>query len=145
MSEEQVRWIRESYADAGASRNGSGDRSIEQRALFASLAERTAPTTEFDFSHVYPDGPVLRGLEAVRRFRDDGPWEVLRFRAERVLEVGEERVLVLVTAVAEGKGSGIPVLLHNAHEFTFSNGTLVRFKVYGDQRAALEAAGVMGA
>lgn len=144
MSEEHVRWIRESYASDGASHNGSGDGMVEQRALFATLADRTTPTTEFDFSHIYPDGPVLRGLEAVRRFREDGPWEVLRFRAERVLEVGEECVLVLVTAVAQGKGSGIPVLLHNAHEFTFSDGTLIRFKVYGDQREALEAAGVPG-
>lgn len=115
---------------------------IEQRALFVALADRMDPATEFDFTSIYPDGPVLRGIEEVSRFREEGPWEVLRFRPERFFDVDDERVLVFVKAEATGKESRIPVELHNAHEFTFRDGVLVRFKVYADQAEALEAAGL---
>jgi uncharacterized protein len=57
-------------------------------------------------------------------------------------DVDDERVLVLVRVHAEGKGSGVPVELRNAHEFTIRDGMLVRFKVYGDRAEALEAAGL---
>jgi hypothetical protein len=43
---------------------------------------------------------------------------------------------------ATGKGSGVPVDLRNAHEFTIRDGMLVRFKVYRDRDEALEAAGL---
>jgi len=142
MSEENVRWVRESYATRGGSEAGSGSGMIEQRALFAALAERMAPSTEFDFTAAYPDRPVMRGMEALRRFREEGPWEELSFEAERFLDVDDERVLVLVRVDARGKGSGVPVELLNAHELTFREGVLVRFKVYGDRDEALEAAGL---
>jgi len=142
MSEENVRLIRESYLTPGGQGAGSRDGMIEQRALFATLAERMTPSTEFDFTAVYPDRPVMRGLEEVRRFREEGPWEELTFEPERFVDVDDERVLVLVRANATGKGSGIPVELRNAHEFTIRDGVLVRFKVYGDRDDALEAAGL---
>ena len=115
---------------------------IEQRGLFASWAERMTPSTEFDFTAVYPDRPVMRGIEELRRFREEGPWEKLSFEAERFFDVDNERVLVFVRVDARGKGSGVPVELRNAHEFTIREGVLVRFKVYGDRDDALEAAGL---
>jgi hypothetical protein len=51
-------------------------------------------------------------------------------------------VLVFVRATATGRGSGVPVERRTAHELTFSDGTLVNFKVYSDREAALDAAGV---
>jgi ketosteroid isomerase-like protein len=39
-------------------------------------------------------------------------------------------------------GSGVPVERRTAHECTFRDGSLVRFKVYSDRGAALEAAGL---
>jgi hypothetical protein len=60
MSEENVEAVRESYQTPGA--------------LFATWAERMAPKIEFDFTAVYPDRPVMRGIEELRRFRAEGPW-----------------------------------------------------------------------
>ncbi len=136
MSEGNVRLVRESYAAGGTT--------IEQRDLFARLAERVTPGTEFDFTAAYPDRPVMRGIDEVTRFRDEGPWEELNFEPERFLDVDDERVLVMVRVDARGKGSGARVELLNAHEFTIRNGALVRFKVYSDRDEALEAAGLRG-
>jgi uncharacterized protein len=137
MSQENVRLVRESYATSGGSSNG-----IEQPLLFAAWAERMAPNTEFDFTAAYPDRPVMRGIDELRTFRDEGPWAELRFDPERFIDVDDERVLVLVRVDAKGKESGVPVELRNAHEFTIRGGVLVRFKVYGDRDEALEAAGL---
>jgi ketosteroid isomerase-like protein len=141
MSEENVRLVRESYTNPGASGTGSSGK-VEQRVLFAAWAERVTPNTKFDFTMAYPDRPVMHGLEEVRRFREEGPWEELSFQPERFVDVDDERVLVLVLVYATGKGSGIPVELRNAHEFTIRDGVLVRFKVYSDRDEALEAAGL---
>src|SRR3954469_12573652 len=128
MSEENVAAVRESYETPGP--------------LFATWAERIAEEAEFDFTAVYPDRPVLRGIEDLRRFREQGPWEELRYEPSRFVAVDDERVLVLVKVNAVGRGSGVPVELLNAHEWTIRDGFLVRFKVYGDQAQALAAVGL---
>jgi hypothetical protein len=128
MSEENVEVVRGAYASPGA--------------LFAGFSDRMAPQAEFDFTAVYPDRPVLKGVEALRRFREKGPWAELRYEPSRFLAVDDERILVLVKVSAIGRGSGVPVELLNAHEWTIRDGFLIRFKVYGDQAAALEAAGL---
>ncbi len=128
MSEENVEAVRQSYRTPGA--------------LFATWAERMAPKAEFDFTAVYPDRPLMYGIEELRRFREEGPWEELSFEPEDFVDVDDERVLVLVKVHATGTGSGVPVELLNAHEFTIRDGFLVRFKVYGDRDQALAAAGL---
>jgi ketosteroid isomerase-like protein len=98
--------------------------------LLVALAEVSGPDTEFDFTDAYPDGPVVRGVDGVRRIASNWPWEGLQFEPERFVELAPERVLVFVRAVATGVGSGVPVERRTAHECTFSDGQLVRFKVY---------------
>jgi hypothetical protein len=49
MSRENVEIVREIYAD--------------QRGLIATAFERAAPDVEFDFTDLYPDRPVLKGIE----------------------------------------------------------------------------------
>jgi ketosteroid isomerase-like protein len=108
-------------------------------------AAHVAPDAEFDFTAVYPDQPVLRGIEAMRTFRDAGPWgRSTRFEPERYLEVDEERVLVLVRAIATGRGSGVPVETSIAQEFTIRDGLIVRVKVHRDQSEAVKAVGLGG-
>ena len=128
MSEENVRLVRDAYASPGA--------------LFASFSDRMAPEAEFDFTAIYPDRPVLKGVESLRRFREQGPWEELKYEPGRFLAIDDERILVLVKVSAVGRGSGVPVELLNAHEWTIRDGFLVRFKVYRDQAQALAAVGL---
>jgi ketosteroid isomerase-like protein len=119
------------------------------RSLFAAsnplgeLAARMARDIEFDFTAIYPDRPVLRGLGEMRRFRDESPWGTsMHFEPQRYFDVDDDRVLVFVRATATGMGSGAPTDSHIAHEFTFRDGLIVRIKVYLDRAEALEAAGL---
>jgi hypothetical protein len=110
----------------------------------AAFGDRVAVDAEFDFSSIYPDQPVINGLENLQRFRAEGPWAQLKFEPERFIDVDEERVLVLVRAMATGEESGVRVATKAAHEFTFRDGLLVRVKVYGDRDQALQATGLSG-
>jgi ketosteroid isomerase-like protein len=110
--------------------------------LLAALDEIATADTVFDFTDAYFDGPLVTGLDGVRRIASSWPWETLYFTAERFLDVDGRRVLVFVRATATGSGSGVPVERRTAHALTFSDGTLVNFKVYSDREAALDAAGV---
>src|SRR3954463_6545916 len=130
MSEENVEAVRESYETPGP--------------LFATWAERIAEEAEFDFTAAYPDRPVMRGVEELRRFRDSGPWAgaPIHFEPERFFDVDGERVLAFARVSATGQGSGAQVEIRVAHEFTIRDGLVVRFKVYGSRDEALEAAGL---
>jgi ketosteroid isomerase-like protein len=130
MSQENVEMMRRLYADP--------------RGLTGASADIVAPDAEFDFTAAYPDRPILRGVEELRRFRDTGPWSgsPVHFDPERFVDVDDERVLVFVRVTATGKGSGAPVEMHVAHECTIQGGRLVRFKVYEDRAEALDAAGL---
>jgi ketosteroid isomerase-like protein len=105
-----------------------------------------AADAEFDFSAVYPDRPVVRGVENLRRFRDHGPWggSPIRFEPERFLDVDDERVLVFVRVLATGRESGAQVEIKAAHELTIRDELVVRFKAYGNRRQAVDALGLQG-
>jgi ketosteroid isomerase-like protein len=130
MSQENVELVRCIYADP--------------RGLTAAASEGVAPDAEFDFTAVYPDRPIMRGVEELRRFRDSGPWSgsPIHFEPERFFDVDDERVLVFVRVSATGERSGAPVELRVAHEITIRDEKLVRFKAYGNREEALEAAGL---
>jgi ketosteroid isomerase-like protein len=130
MSQENVEIVRRLYADP--------------RGLTTAGNEMVAPDAEFDFTAVYPDKPILRGVDEARDFRDTGPWggSPIRFEPERFFDVDDERVLVFVRVIATGGESGVPVEQRPAHECTIRDGQLVRIKIYGDRTEALEAAGL---
>src|SRR5262245_49965412 len=106
MSQANVEFVRAGYAKAGG------------------LGSDIAPDAEFDLTDLYPDQPVLRGIEALRRFRQEGPWggSRLHFEPERFFDVDEERVLVFVRVTATGRESGVPVEIQGAHEVTIRDG-----------------------
>jgi ketosteroid isomerase-like protein len=130
VSRENVEIVRSVYADP--------------RGLTAAASGKVAPDAEFDFTAAYPDRPVMRGVEELRRFRDSGPWagSPIHFEPERFFDVDGERVLVFARVSATGQGSGAPVEIRAAHEFTIRDGLVVRFKVYGSRDEALEAVGL---
>ena len=107
------------------------------------FAAYVAPDVEFDFTAAYPDRPILRGIDEMRRFREGSPWgSSLHFEPERYFDIDEERVLVFVRVTATGQESGTPVEDRSAHEFAIRDGYLVRFKVHRDRDQALEAVGL---
>jgi hypothetical protein len=59
--------------------------------LLAGLAELATPDTVFDFTDAYLDGPVVSGVEGVRRIAVNWPWDALHFDPERFLDVGSDR------------------------------------------------------
>src|SRR3982750_1969016 len=106
-------------------------------------APHVASDAEFDFSDIYPDQPVLRGMAEMRSFRGAGPWGgSIRFEPQHYWEIDAERVLALARIVATGQGSRAPVEMRVAHEFTLRNGLIVRFKVHSDPARALKAVGL---
>src|SRR5262245_6431266 len=129
MSQENLEVVRGIYAD--------------ERGLIDATAVKVAEDAEFDFSALYPDTPILRGIDALRRFIDSGPWVgSLHFEPERFLDVDDERVLVFVRVSATGTGSGVPVENRSAHEVTVRGGLVARVRMFGDRAEALEAVGL---
>jgi hypothetical protein len=126
MSQENVEMVSEAY------RSGP-----------LSNAASIATDAEFDFTEVYPDQPVLRGVEEMRRFRDGGPWgRSIQFEPERFFDVDDERVLVFVGVTSTGQMSGAPVQSRIAQEFTIRGGLIVRVKIHRDRAEALKALGL---
>lgn len=129
MSQQNLEIVRQAYADP-AGLSGSA---------------RVDPDAEFDFTSLYPDQPILRGLGAIRRFSDSGPWaRSISFEPERFLDVDEERVVVIVRVSAAGQSSGTPVSTSIAHEFTVRGGLIVRVRVHRDVDEALRTLGLAG-
>ena len=127
MSQENVEVVRRAFATAGPL-TGAPDLALD---------------AEFDFTALYPDQPVLRGVDAMRAFRDAGPWGAsISFAPERYFRVDDERVLVFVCATASGQRSGTPVQTKLAQEFTVQRGRIVRVKVHPDREQALKDVGL---
>lgn len=127
MSQQNVEIVREAFASAAP----------------LTSSQLLAPDAEFDFTGLYPDQPVLRGVEEMRAFRDDGPWgESTSFEAEEYFAIDDERVLVFVRATATGQRSGTPIETHLAHELTLRDGLIVRVRVHPNRDEALKAVGL---
>jgi len=134
MSQENVEFVRHAFAEFGLSYAG-----VEQ----AARAGVFAPDIEFDFSALYPDGPIIRGIETWRGYADSLPWgRSLKLEPERFIDVEDERVLVFLRGTARKKGGGVPVEARTAYEITIRDGVVARLKVYADPEKAREAAGL---
>src|SRR2546423_8342545 len=98
MSRENVEIVREIYADP--------------RGLIGTAAERAAPDVEFDFTDVYPDRPVLKGVEEMRRFRETGPWSgsPIHIQPDRFFDLAAERVPAFVRVDPTGQERGPEVI-----------------------------------
>ena len=105
-----------------------------------------APEFVFDFSRRLIDPVVLRGRDEVRAYwsANGQMWEGghLGYEPKELIDAGD-KVLALVRVSARGKASGVPVEAHVWAVCRFSDGKLVEWTYFGDDRAAaLEAVGL---
>jgi ketosteroid isomerase-like protein len=103
---------------------------------------------EIEYSRIGAQTPDMegrwRGLdelptamrEYLRAFSD------LRIEAERIIDLGGDRVLVLSRHTARGKQSGVPIEHEVGDLFTLRDGKIVRYDSYWNRAQALEAAGL---
>ena len=66
----------------------------------------------------------------------------LRIELERVIEVDDHTMVLLMTLYGKGRGSGVEVRQQIAHLDTLSAGKLARIVTYTDRAEALEAVGL---
>ena len=85
-----------------------------------------------------------RGLEAFSRSFAEyiNALSDLRIQAEEIIEVDDERVLVLSRQTAQGKSSGAPVDHQLGDLFTVRGGKVVHYVSYWDRAEAIKAAGL---
>jgi ketosteroid isomerase-like protein len=92
---------------------------------------------------VPPDADALatfmHQLEAIAE--TDASWQSWRQDIERVLDAGENGVLVFLRLVAVGRQSGAPVDFPWAMAVTLSDGKIAFSQVFLDRSRALESAG----
>ena len=140
MSEENVEVVRQIFETFHAG--------VERGDLGAFYELESIPD---DYEVVLPEGrapifvnPVLRTredwLEFFRNWTED--FEDWSQRVERLIDVGDDRVVALTRQSAVGKGSGAPVDLELGQVFEFEQGRLIRCRFYLGYAEALEAAGL---
>jgi ketosteroid isomerase-like protein len=69
-------------------------------------------------------------------------WAELRMDIERLVDLGGDRVLGLVTFRGVGKESGLPVEFELAHLIQLRNGRIVRNDAFPSWEEGLRAAGL---
>ena len=131
MSEENVEIVRRSYE---AFMEGNAE---------AALAAYS-PDTEWDDTRFRPEGKVHRGrdelTQVVRAW--SGAWTDYSIKLERVLDAGDDRVVVIWEERGTGKGSGLQVSTQVAAVVALDRSRIAHSIIYSDPAEALEAAGL---
>jgi ketosteroid isomerase-like protein len=125
MSEQNVDVLRRIYAAWG--------RKESARDLIASDIEYVNP--------VYAVEPgTRRGRKSFAVVRST--YEDFQLQIERMIDAGEEDVVVLAYYTGTGRISGVPVAGEHGYVWTIRDGLAVRFRWFQSHQEALAAAGV---
>jgi ketosteroid isomerase-like protein len=133
MSEENVEILRRLYEQWA-----SGDLSADCFDPDVEYSRIGAETPDMEGRWLGLDELSTAMLDYLRAFSD------LRIEAERIIDLGGERVLVLTRQTARGKQSGVPIEHEFGDLFTLRGGKIVRCDSYWNRADALEAAGLSG-
>ena len=123
-------------------------RRIFQQWASGSLSSTEVFDSDVEYSRIGAETPALEGrwlgLDEMRTAMREYLEAVadLRIEAERIIDLGGERVLVLSRHTARGKQSGVPIEHEIGDVFTLRDGKIVRFDSYWDRAEALEAVGL---
>ena len=117
------------------------------RGDFEWIIERSTPDIEFNTRADIPGLPRnIQGKEGLRQlFTEffDEPWEGrASVDVDDIHELGDDRVLALVTFRGRGRASGVDVETRYAHIFTLKNGVNTHIEGYSSWKKAKEAAGL---
>ena len=132
MSQENVETVRRAYE---AFSSGGLD----------ALLEHFHADAEYDVSAtIGPYAGTYYGRAAIRNLLADyfEAWEYVRLEPEDFIEVGDDRVVVLLRARTRGKGSGVDVDAQMTQVVTVRDGNVVRVVAYNERAEALEAVGL---
>jgi ketosteroid isomerase-like protein len=101
------------------------------------------PEIEF-LSMLAIDGKPYLGHAGIRRYFDDitSAWEEWRVDIHSTALVPDGRIIIEMTMVARGKGSGAPLSNFAAHIWRLKDGKLLRNEPYRDRAEAERAAGL---
>ena len=123
------------------------------RWLFAQVGNGENPEALYELLH--PDIELVMqpgdleagryvGHAAVRQFfrRWAGTWEYWHLHPERLIDVGDDRVVVGLYQSGRGRGSGVEVESHSGQVWTFRDGIVVRWESFDSLSEALEAVGL---
>jgi ketosteroid isomerase-like protein len=131
MSEENVEILRRLYEQWSV-----GDLAADCFDPDVEYSRIGAETPDMEGQWLGLDEFPIAMLEYLRAFSD------LRIEAERMIDLGGGRVLVLSRQTAHGKQSGVPIDHEFGDLFTLRGGKIVRLHSYWNQAEALEAAGL---
>ena len=138
MSEENVEVVRRAWEGfkTGLARGDPAGGAFESGAL--------APDCEWVPSNRFPGPAMYRGREGFAEFMRSWTEDFDQFtlRLERLIDVGDDRVVGLFHHTATGKASGVPVELHQGLVYELKDGRVIRCRNYPDHAGALEAAGL---
>jgi ketosteroid isomerase-like protein len=109
------------------------DREESARAFIAADLEYVNP------SYAIEPG-TRRGAKSLGLVR--ASYEDWKVQVERIVDAGEDNVVVLAHFTATGRTSGVPVAGEQGYVWTVKDGLAVRFRWFRSHREALEAAGV---
>ena len=132
MSEENVEIVRKAFAAWNR-----GDR--------PGMEVYVDPDWEWRTAQKFPGvDAVYRGKDGFRRFWQTfrEPWESIRVELERVEDLGDGRVLALMTFYGKGKDSGVDVTTEYANILTIRDGLFTHAAGYKDWSSAVGAAGL---
>jgi ketosteroid isomerase-like protein len=90
------------------------------------------------------DGTTYRGREGVRQRLEEwlNSFDDYRYEIHRIIDCGNDEVLVEATEVGRGATSGAEVRSTHYELLTIRDGLIVRIREYYDEGRALEAAGL---
>jgi ketosteroid isomerase-like protein len=103
---------------------------------------------DVEFSRIGAETPDMegnwRGREALSRANAEylRAFADLRIEAEEIIELDDDRVLVLSRQTARGKLSGAPIDHQFGDLFTLRAGKVVRYDSYWDRAVAMKVAGL---
>ena len=133
MSQENVEFVRRWYEVATS------------KADLLAAMPRTMAFCHPDVEWSAPeDGTTYRGREGVRQRLKEwlNSFDDYRYEIDRIIDCGNDEVLVKASEVGRGAASGAEVRQTNYELLTIRDGLIVRIREYYDEGKALEAAGL---